>query len=377
MDIIMKNQINITTFIILFFVTLIAFKKLEKTDDLNKAFIRTVIGVILGLFFESLSTFVNGHSHIVYIIINYISSIIIFSLAPMISFSFFIFIFRIVFPDKKLDKSILLIFSLPIVLNVILSFLSPFFGILFSISSQGVYSRGPLFLLSAFSTYLFLLLGDILVLINVKRIIRSDFWLILGIGIVPIIGGVIQSVLYGILTMWSSAGVALFLAYLFLQDRMVHLDSLTGVWNRESFYYKYSRRIQSRPDRDFGAIYLDIDNLKVINDHYGHLEGDNAIKLVLDSIKKILPNESIICRLGGDEFIILIEWTSEKQLTTLLNQIKNKFLQINQSNIKPYLLDCSFGAAIYTNKYISLNAFLSHLDKLMYQEKHLKKQVNS
>ncbi len=373
MDIFFRNQVNIFTFLILSFVLIIACRKLEKNDSLNRAFIRTVIGVMIGLAFESISVFANRNSSSFSIMVNNISSVIIFALAPMISFSFFIFIFRFILPEKKFDHSLWTIILLPIALNIILAILSPFYGFFFSIGSDGIYVRGPLFLLSAFSTYLFMIAGNILILFNMKRIIRIDFWLILGVGIVPILGGIIQSLFYGVLAMWSSAGVALFLVYLFLQDRMIHLDSLTGAWNRESFYYTYTRRIQLNPEKPFGAIYFDIDNLKMINDNYGHLEGDNAIKLVMKIVRQVIPPGGIICRLGGDEFIVLINSNSIQQLNSLLNDIKDVFNETNVKQVKPYPLHCSFGSAIYTSKYTSLNAFLSKLDQLMYLEKFSKR----
>lgn len=373
MEIFYKIQINLMTFVILTFLFFIAFRKLDKSDSLNRAFLLTALGVMLGLLAEGISCIFNGYADTISITINNVLSVILFALAPMISFYFFIFIYHLVHPGRNIERSILLLFMIPVFTNVILSILSPFLGLFFSIGSDGIYSRGPLFFLSAFSTYLYMAAGIILVAVNFRRMIRQDFYLILGIGIIPVLGGITQSLFYGILVMWSSAAIALLLGYLFLQDRMIRLDSMTQAWNRESFYFNYSRSIQMTPDKKFGAIFFDVDNLKMINDTYGHLEGDKAIMLVMKIIRSILPQGAVICRLGGDEFIITCDCEKESDIEEMLAKIKKGFQEDQETREKEYPLECSFGSALYTSKYSSLDVFLSHLDVLMYQDKFSKK----
>jgi len=371
-EVLYRIQVNIVTFIILSVVFIIAYRSLDKSDSLNKSFLLTTIGVMLGLLSETATVILNNNAVPFAIVMNQIFSVLIFAIAPMISFYFFVFIFHLVLPGKKLHHWLWLIFALPIISNIIFAMLSPFFGFFFSISSQGVYARGPLFWLSALSTYIFLAAGIVLVSFNFKRMVSKDFWLILGIGIIPIVGGIVQGLVYGLLAMWSFAAIGLFLGYLFLQDRMIRLDYMTSAWNRESFYYTYSRRIQMTPEKKFGAIYLDIDNLKIINDSFGHLEGDKAIALVMDVIREVLPYGAVIARLGGDEFIVLYDCETMEEMQSILGLIKKNFLENEKVKAKEYQLECSFGVSLFTSEFASLEAFLSHLDGLMYQEKFSK-----
>ncbi|HOO44052.1 MAG TPA: diguanylate cyclase, partial [Bacillota bacterium] len=368
MEVLYRIQVNIVTFIILSVVFIIAYRSLDKSDSLNKSFLLTTIGVMLGLLSETATVILNNNAVPFAIVMNQIFSVLIFAIAPMISFYFFVFIFHLVLPGKKLHHWLWLIFALPIISNIIFAMLSPFFGFFFSISSQGVYARGPLFWLSALSTYIFLAAGIVLVSFNFKRMVSKDFWLILGIGIIPIVGGIVQGLVYGLLAMWGFAAIGLFLGYLFLQDRMIRLDYMTSAWNRESFYYTYSRRIQMTPEKKFGAIYLDIDNLKIINDSFGHLEGDKAIALVMDVIREVLPYGAVIARLGGDEFIVLYDCETMEEMQSILGLIKKNFLENEKVKAKEYQLECSFGVSLFTSEFASLEAFLSHLDGLMYQE---------
>jgi diguanylate cyclase (GGDEF)-like protein len=355
-------------------VSLVAFKRLKKDDRLNRSFIIASIGVLLGLFFETLSVYFNNNSQASIIVLNNIVSVIIFILAPIISFSFLLFIMQLIYSKLILEKRWFLLLLIPVISNVILSVLSPFYGVFFSISSNGVYMRGPLFILSAFSTYVYMLIGIILVLYNFKRMLKQDAYLVLGIGILPIIGGLIQALVYGVLTMWSSGAAALVLGYLFLQERMIHVDALTGVWNRASFYNTFSRKIYLNPNDVFGAIYFDLDNLKKINDVYGHIEGDYAIKSVVKVASSKLPNDAIVCRLGGDEFIALFDCDQDQTLNQYVKEIKQAFNDFNKTNDKAFMVDCSFGQALFTKEFGSLNALISRLDVMMYQEKEAKRQ---
>ncbi|MBN2604709.1 MAG: hypothetical protein JXR62_02650, partial [Bacilli bacterium] len=190
MELIFKNQVNITVFITLLLVCIIAFRKLDKRDSLSRSFLITCFGVMLGLLAESTTEFLSGASSPFSIIMNNFFSVLLFIVAPIMSYNFFFFIYRIVFQGKILNKKIRLILMIPVISNIIISMLSPFYGLFFSIDNNGIYSRGPLWSLSAFSTYIFVIAGIILILKNQNRILKEDFWLILGIGIIPGLGGI-------------------------------------------------------------------------------------------------------------------------------------------------------------------------------------------
>ena len=373
MDVYFRIQINIFSLIILGLIFIISYRNFDRKIPLNKSFLMTALGVIVGLFAEAMTCIFNGNPNPSIIILNNILSAITFTMAPIIAYYFFHFIFHLVMSGSKIKEYVKFLFLIPIVISVILSVLSPFFGFYFSYTADGVYERGTLFLLSSFNTYLFMVAGVLLVLINAKKMLKKDFLLILGIGILPILGGIAQSLFYGVLAMWSSAAVAMMFGYIFLDDRMIRLDSLTGAWNRESFYLTYTRRIQLTPEKKFGAIFFDIDNLKMINDNYGHLEGDKAIKMVMNVIFNVLPQGGNVCRFGGDEFIVLYDCDKQEEMDTILSDIKNTIKQNEQIKAKQYPLECSFGTALYTSDFTSLDAFLSKLDMLMYQDKNAKK----
>jgi len=365
-----RVEINIVSMLVLLAVFLIAHKKLEKKDSMNKIFLVASLIVMIELIVEALSCIVNGMAGTFNIILSNVLAILLFSFAPILSYTFFVFIKQIFAPKMKILKPFQFVLILPVIIIVMLSVLSPFFGWMFYIDSLGVYHRGPIFQFGAIFTYLYLVLGLIVVCVNRKHLLKSDFLLYSIIGILPIIGGIVQTLFYGILLMWSSAAFALVIGYILLQERMIHLDDLTGAWTRDSFYYTISRKITQDPNEIFGMIYLDIDGLKAINDRFGHLEGDKAIQKALELVKNAISPKDIIGRLGGDEFVVFVECTDLISLNLTLDNIKNNFKMYQNQK---FVLECSFGADIYDNKYQNLDVFLHHIDHLMYKDKRTRK----
>ncbi|MGD9910589.1 MAG: diguanylate cyclase [Candidatus Izemoplasmatales bacterium] len=372
MEVLFRVQLNIMSAIVLFTMMFIGYKRLEKNDFLNKAFLFTSMIVGLELVLETISCLINNHDGPMDIILANMISVFLFALAPAISYLFVIFIELVVFPYREDKKRIKLYFMIPLFIQWIISLLSPIFGFYFYIDPHGVYVRGDLFYFSAALTYAYLLYGFFYVIKYRKNILKKDFWLLLAMGVIPMIGGLVQALIYGMLMMWSSAAFALLLAYVFLQERMVRLDYMTSTWTRESFYYAYSRRIQSNPKDPFSAIFFDVDDLKLINDQYGHDEGDKAICKIIEITRKAIPVKHNISRLGGDEFIISFEISDPEVLNKIYHEIEGALHQFNKSEQLPYTLKCSYGYDVYTDKFKDLDDYLRQLDHQMYEQKNHK-----
>jgi diguanylate cyclase (GGDEF)-like protein len=168
---------------------------------------------------------------------------------------------------------------------------------------------------------------------------------------------------------WSSAGFALVIVYIYLQERLVHLDIMTGSWTRRSFDYYMEKRLKQKHVEPFGGIFFDIDHLKKINDQYGHAEGDYAITEIVSRIKGLIKSNEIIARLGGDEFIIITEEKDYKRLELLIKDIELSLSVFNENSDKPYELSCSYGYGIYSEDFKSIDQFLRYIDHRMYQSK--------
>jgi diguanylate cyclase (GGDEF)-like protein len=221
--------------------------------------------------------------------------------------------------------------------------------------------------------YSYFLYSFALILTQRKKVVKEEFIPLFIVGILPVIGGILQSVFYGLLMMWSFAGFSLVVVYIFLQQRMVHLDDLTGAWTRGTFEYCLAQRAKRRKDDVFGLVLLDIDGLKKINDEYGHFEGDYALKTIVQLIKSVLKKTDVIARTGGDEFLIILDCNSREKVEHTIEKIKSTLRLHNETSSKDYLLDCSIGAELFHSGFTDIDQFMRHVDKLMYENKRIKK----
>ncbi|MBN2503899.1 MAG: diguanylate cyclase [Bacilli bacterium] len=369
MDIFLRVDINLVAILLLGFVLIIAYKRLDLKVMVNKVFVITSLIVIIQLIFEIITCVINKQPGTAMIVLSNLFHVCLFVTAPILSYTWFILIKNIVVPYDRLQTRLNFLLLIPVAANVVLSILSPFFGLLFSVDSLNVYHRGDWFFVGAIITYIYMVLGIITIVVNRNKIIRHEFALFVFIALLPIIGGIFQSIFYGALLMWSMAAFALIVGYIFLQQRMVFLDNLTGCWNRDSFLYFLSLRLKRFATDPFGAIYFDIDGLKAINDKYGHLEGDKVLKIVSSIVKKELSMNDIIARMGGDEFVAIIDTDSKQVLEEVLDRIKNGFAEYNKNKTTEYSVNCSFGADIYNESHGSGKDFLNYVDTLMYRDK--------
>lgn len=101
---------------------------------------------------------------------------------------------------------------------------------------------------------------------------------------------------------------------------LAHTDSLTGIYNRYGFDELAEKMINKNPKAKFVAVLLDIDDFKFVNDIYGHVYGDKALRSLADSMKVFFPSDALLGRTGGDEFCILLKNYSYEDVKEKLQQ---------------------------------------------------------
>lgn len=152
-------------------------------------------------------------------------------------------------------------------------------------------------------------------------------------------------------------------------EEIVRTDELTGLYSRH-FFDEYLLNTRKNEQYPISIISADCDGLKIINDTYGHLVGDKYIKMASLLFRMVLPDESAVFRMGGDEFIILLPSTSEETAQDYLDQMreKQKLFQI-----KGQKLSVSFGLSSIKSSMESTKACIAASDMHMYSEKRRKK----
>ena len=371
----MRIDINIVAMLLLGVVLFIAQKRLDRQDPVNKTFLSVSRIILLELFFETVTCVINKRPELWLVPLSVVFHICLFVTAPILTFFWLSFVSKIATNGSPNKNKWTLLLSIPVLVNTVITLMSPFYHLVFYIGSDNVYHRGPLYIVSAVFVYFYLLLGFALIIKNRKKIVRQDYLPFCVLGILPAVGGVFQAVFYGVLLMWSCTAFSLIIVYIFLEERMIHLDYLTGTWNRYSFDFFISQRIKQNSTEKLGIIYVDIDGLKKINDEYGHAEGDVALKTVVGLVRGVIRRSDVIARLGGDEFAVILNFDdgSKDMLDSKIKGIEASMAAYNQQSGKPYSLQCSFGADVFCPDNCSIEQFMHSIDTMMYSSKKQKR----
>lgn len=155
-------------------------------------------------------------------------------------------------------------------------------------------------------------------------------------------------------------------------------DELTGLYNRRGFYQKMDMIFQSIDSSTFAAmIMIDADNLKIINDSYGHKMGDHYLNAIATSMKNAVGKTAICGRLGGDEFAIFVyDCRTMDELNDRVQQLKEVRGQVFEQLQQDFgtCIQFSIGIAIYPTQSKDFHNLLRIADEDMYKEKKSKKK---
>ena len=154
----------------------------------------------------------------------------------------------------------------------------------------------------------------------------------------------------------------------------LRIDPMTGLYNRNGMEYfsdiLYKDALQN--NKYFFVCICDMNGLKYINDHFGHEEGDRAIKSLSQIIKESVDKDDMAFRIGGDEFLILgVKDDSESAIKNFAAKIEKTILEANQKTKLPYKIDMSYGPVLQKLKGTpnEFSDLLRQSDVLMYEMK--------
>lgn len=369
MSIFHQVDTNFAAAFLLFLVSVVAFYRLDIKDKLSRAYLITALIIIFQLMFEALTVILDRNADPLIIQLRVFMSMALFLGGPILSLYWMQLLRKMLIPRAKTIKGYKYFIIVPQIFNVTIVLLTPFTDWVFYIDENAIYQRGDFFLVSTIFTYYYMMIAAGMIFNNRKGIVREDLILLLIATSIPMLGGVIQATFYGTLFIWPSVAFALILLYLFLQQRIIHHDFLTGAWTRESFFQYVSQKIATGDHEPCGALYIDLDNLKDINDEHGHQYGDKALKKVVEVTKNTLGHKSIISRLGGDEFIGVILTDSKDILKDKVVDIKAQLVEFNETKTYPFDIVTSIGYDLFSDDYQNFEHFINHIDQLMYDEK--------
>lgn len=156
------------------------------------------------------------------------------------------------------------------------------------------------------------------------------------------------------------------------QQKEAYTDSLTGLWKRDYLIEAFNNYVSST-DKKLALFVMDLDNFKQVNDTYGHSEGDLALttftRVLLATFRA--SDQTVICRFGGDEFVVLLPFNEEDNpIPYILNRLDKNMHEILNSNDHFKDITTSVGVSIYPDDGSSYDEIFNNADSTLMFIKH-------
>lgn len=263
--------------------------------------------------------------------------------------------------ETKESKKFSRWFYAPLLFNMAVSLLSIRYGLIFHVSNENVYTRGPLFFVP-FAVCGFYFLSLIFCAAKQRdkpnRKAETAF-LTVFLGLIGL--AIVLEIIFHIqLLVWSLSEASFMLYFLLLMTQKILYDPLTGTYNRIA-YEKQLEKINGRSVCTIAMI--DLNNLKNFNDRFGHSSGDEAICGVTASILKAKGKHMHLYRYGGDEFVLLSCRLCGKEMERVLELAQDRC-----EAVQGICLSFSYGVAEYRPG-DDLNSIILNADADMYRNK--------
>ena len=252
-------------------------------------------------------------------------------------------------------------------ISIVLLVINIFYPLVFSVS-DGRYQRG-------FAYIIFLIFAAFYILdslyLYVKCVKKNGSLKLFPVHIflIPVIlGVVIQAFFVEIAITWTSIAISVAGIMTALKNEIIFTDCLTGLNNRVYLEFLHKRACNKK-DCWVSGIMIDLNGFKQINDNYGHAEGDLALCIVADLLRKSFSEYGVVTRYAGDEFVIMLNTTDDQLIQKIIESAKKNFVTENEKNDKPYQLSASMGYAITNLSNETIDDFMNRIDEQMYQDK--------
>lgn len=165
-----------------------------------------------------------------------------------------------------------------------------------------------------------------------------------------------------------------------IQHELALRDPLTDLYNRRGFMLlaEQQYRLAERRDSDLVLIYLDLDDLKSINDRFGHGAGDDALRDTARILRLTFRASDVAARLGGDEFAVLAIDAGQASVATMIDRLEGTLARYVARIGRPYSLSFTIGATVKTpERDVSIEALIESADEAMYSGKNSAEIVSS
>jgi diguanylate cyclase (GGDEF)-like protein len=268
----------------------------------------------------------------------------------------------------------------PVILSLILIFTSLRTGLIFYSDAVAEY-HGPLYDLVMILDFIYLILVTLSAIsgsIHTRsKSAKKGYFAMITFVLFSFAAGVFDSIVPNTPVMAPSILSALLLFFVNVQEMQIYTDALTGLNNRRRSDQVLEEYIEKADDANsFYMFMIDVNRFKLINDQYGHMEGDRALKAIAASLKRVASQYPLfLSRWGGDEFMII----STRHVAEPVKDFEKSLHQAVTENAKKddlsYNLSISVGYALCSSSGVSPTDLTKKADQMLYEAKRIAHQT--
>ncbi|WP_018703064.1 GGDEF domain-containing protein [Anaeromusa acidaminophila] len=357
-------QMNIYLTLLLVSIAIHACLKLERRERGNPLFLVLLLLTLLILVLETFSVFFAAPEYQRVGGLQKIIEVLGFALAPLLPFCISLYSQQRVFRYDSSQNRKWSRLSLPLLLNLVIATVSYFLSPAGTDVAYGEVRSNLLASFSYLTTGFYYFVNLLVIYVGRWKVTREEVVVLGLLSGIPLLFSLFQLSHF----IWSGVTIALVINYVYIVHNQAKRDPLTGLANRMA-YEEYLASFRRRTGRSLAAINIDLDDFKRINDSFGHHEGDHALQLFARELSATFAGKGLAVRLGGDEFLVLLEEERQEVLQQYVANLKERI----ESRIKecqlPYAIHFSYGLTTLDEGYRSVREMVEHSDALMYEKK--------
>ena len=309
-------------------------------------------------------------------IIRSVDAVLIMSISAGCYF-WFMFIQDRLHTSRSLPKRQILLLTLPFLFICALDITSIFTGFLFYLDDNNCYQSTRAFFLQTGVNYFYITIPTVTCAYRAirtrSRAERGEYATYASYMIAPMIGGMLEGVFPLVPVLSLSMFMIIQILFLMIQNMQIYNDALTNLNNRRRLNQFLEDCLpRASPERPVVLLMMDINCFKSINDTYGHIEGDNALRAFAGVLRTAAaPHKAFIARYGGDEFCLVTD-TPDQRPDKMAEEIQRLLLAAQEQVQVPqrqYLLTVSIGTAVCSSPGYSPEEFLCRADLALYERK--------
>jgi diguanylate cyclase (GGDEF)-like protein len=245
-----------------------------------------------------------------------------FLVSPLIAVLFMFYLISVVRENDPRTMAYFRVSLIPYFIYMVVVLVNPFTGFLYSISQSTGFVFGKGFILATLFPVLYVIIMLLIILFNRKRMEKRLILVLTSFPIISLFMLGIQWFFPTIIFSGAAATAALLIVYLYLQNKQIILDDLTGLQNRKTFSKMLLLNMKRKANMDI--LLVSLDNFKTVNDKFGYLNGDGFLKTITQYLTQVAPIKCVY-RFGGDEFIVMLENERPEVIRKMAMHIMKRF----------------------------------------------------